>query len=169
MLLKIGSVSVLLVFLVSCAAGNRTVDLDRREAMSPAVHSIAQKLPFVQPVTYGNWGGPGSSGGEPVDAMDELFRRHDLVYYLSMGREPMRCSDYLLIEQLQRLDASTLDETGILFRDRSIRFLQSPVAGVLGKPARSLVVREEPPGRVFSDAENLKQHMRGNAVTNIPK
>ena len=44
-------------------------------------------------LTYGNWGGPGWSGGEyvsdrrltrwnvqPVDAMDAAFREHDMAY-----------------------------------------------------------------------------------------
>ena len=45
---------------------------------------------FPRPLTYGNWGGPGWSGGEfvddpklvdwfvlPIDEMDALFKRHD--------------------------------------------------------------------------------------------
>lgn len=29
---------------------------------------------------YGNWGGPGHSGGEPIDALDRAYRRHDERY-----------------------------------------------------------------------------------------
>ena len=29
---------------------------------------------------YGNWCGPGHGGGEPIDAVDEVCRRHDQCY-----------------------------------------------------------------------------------------
>lgn len=50
-------------------------------------------------LTYGNWGGPGWSGGkftddpdnvdwdvEAIDEMDELFKRHDYAYQHSINR-----------------------------------------------------------------------------------
>ena len=36
---------------------------------------------------WGNYGGPGNEGGEPVDAMDEFFRQHDVSYLEALTME----------------------------------------------------------------------------------
>ena len=61
--------------------------------------------------TYGNWGGPGWSGGEwqsdtnltkwdvkPIDNMDAMFRDHDMAYQTAIYTH--RSSDYMLVKQL---------------------------------------------------------------------
>ena len=64
-------------------------------------------------LTYGNWGGPGWSGGEyvadrrltrwnvkPVDEMDAAFREHDLMY--QQRAIPNSLADEMLVAALKR-------------------------------------------------------------------
>ncbi|NIP96956.1 MAG: hypothetical protein GWO24_27390, partial [Akkermansiaceae bacterium] len=74
---------------------------------------------------YGNYGGPGNKGGPPQDEMDELFRRHDIVYYLSRAKGTMRVADEELISGLQSCNPAKLDEDGKEYRERAIGFFQS--------------------------------------------
>lgn len=61
--------------------------------------------------TYGNWGGPGWSGGEwqddttktkwnvqPIDELDRAFREHDMAY--QAGVYTNRAADIMLLRQL---------------------------------------------------------------------
>lgn len=107
---------------------------------------------------YGNWGGPGAEGGEPVDEMDELFRRHDISYDLvhSLGR--MRLSDELLVHYLvTKVDPSDLTEHGKLYRQQAITYFRSPLSRTLGKPMRSFFVRKEHPEGLFAEDGSLEE------------
>lgn len=66
--------------------------------------------------TYGNWGGPGWSGGKrienysevdwdvpPVDSLDALFYVHDWGYKLSNGRQDVKKVDAILLRQMKQL------------------------------------------------------------------
>ena len=161
-----GAVTSLLVAatsvgLVSCVA-NRPVDLESRAPTSTFSHRLASVSLLKGVLLYGNWGGPGNLGGEPIDAMDELFRRHDLAYYLSRGRDTMRYSDLLLIEELRKLDPDTLDDAALRYRKETITYFESDFAHVIGKPPRALIYRRELPGSVFAEPEILRRHMQGD-------
>jgi len=63
--------------------------------------------------TYGNWGGPGWSGGqrgEPdfsvnaVDSLDRCFYNHDWEYHVSKFEDEYRNADARLIQALWKLD-----------------------------------------------------------------
>src|SRR5689334_2820651 len=42
---------------------------------------VLKLIPYThEHAFYGHWAGSGCEGGIPVDAMDEVFRRHDIVY-----------------------------------------------------------------------------------------
>lgn len=58
---------------------------------------IAKSTPWTaQAAFHGNWGGPGNSGGRPVDRMDEGFRRHDIVYHESRRGAHLKAADRAL-------------------------------------------------------------------------
>ena len=72
---------------------------------------------FPKSLTYGNYGGPGWSGGEfqhdrakirwevnPSDDMDVLFYDHDYAWNYAKHVEDLRQADQTLIDSLRRLD-----------------------------------------------------------------
>ncbi len=83
---------------------------------------------------WGNYGGPGSIGGPPTDAMDEYFRQHDLAYLQGITRADLEDADALLISQLEALDASQLSPRADKFRLGAIGYFNGPISRVLGKP-----------------------------------
>jgi hypothetical protein len=106
---------------------------------------------------YGNYGGPGNGGERPLDEMDELFRRHDIVYYNARTRGTMLVADAQLIEGLNRIDPSEMSAEAITFRDRAISFFQWPGSRVIGKPWSSFCTRREPEGSYFSSPEAVRR------------
>jgi len=89
--------------------------------------------PFSKNVVFwGNYGGPGNFGGAPVDAMDVLFLEHDLVYVKKESFRVLRESDHQLVDKLEQLDPSLLDEPGQKFRKKAIFYMRSPL-GTIGK------------------------------------
>ncbi len=102
---------------------------------------------------YGNWGGSGNEGGKPVDDLDEGFRRHDIVYYECRSGVHLRTADRCLIEWLENLDESTLDDDQIQFRVRAVKFMNSPISLVLGKPPFCGWRRKEREDCYFSSPE----------------
>lgn len=94
---------------------------------------------------WGNYGGPGCSGGEPCDPMDELFLEHDLAYLQGTTRAELIEADRVLIEQLRALDESTLTPEARRYRDRAIRYFSRPISRVLGKPPDVLLgIKRQP-------------------------
>ena len=47
---------------------------------------------------YGNYGGPGNRGGEPIDGIDAACKKHDMCYHYQ-GRDNPAC-DLALIQDL---------------------------------------------------------------------
>lgn len=69
-----------------------------------AVRNVLRDIPSTrETMFYGNYGGLGSNGGCPVDEMDELFRRHDIVYTEAKTQKMMRLADEVLVEYLKKL------------------------------------------------------------------
>ena len=87
---------------------------------------------------YGNYGGPGCAGGEPVDAMDRLFLAHDISYLQGIRHRELIESDQLLVSQLQALDASHFPPEAESYRHRAIGYFKRPISRVLGKPTAVL-------------------------------
>ena len=83
---------------------------------------------------WGNYGGPGSYGGAPVDAMDEYFRQHDLAYLQGTERHQLVEADRRLISQLEALDPAELTPEADAYRLRAIRYFGRPLSRVIGKP-----------------------------------
>lgn len=89
---------------------------------------------------WGNYGGPGNRGGAPVDAMDEIFRRHDISYLEAMSYAETVKSDGVLVERLEALDEGAMSTEAKRFRRSAVRFFKSPMGKVLGKPI-SLILK----------------------------
>ncbi len=106
---------------------------------------------FIKPVPplaklafHGCYGGPGNDGGRPLDPMDELFRRHDIVYVRATSLGTLLEADRRLAINLQKLEgASFLSPDREAYRRRAIQFLLSPKNEKKGKPFRCLQEDEE--------------------------
>ena len=83
---------------------------------------------------WGNYGGPGSNGGEPIDQMDQYFLEHDMAYLQGITREELWESDQLLVSQLEALDPDDLSPAAADYRDLAIRYFHLPLSRVIGKP-----------------------------------
>lgn len=59
---------------------------------------------------YGNWGGPGHSGGQPIDALDRAYRRHDQRYSRS-GWVVSGRADAQLIEEAAAASLNPFNDT----------------------------------------------------------
>ncbi len=115
-----------------------------------ALSSVIRAIPCVNKFAfYGNWGGLSNKGGKPIDEMDELFRRHDVVYALGTSAKVIRESDHQLVAGLQEIDPGTLSKHGQRYQKRAIKFFSSPVSKVVGKPLTVLLRKKEKEGSVF--------------------
>lgn len=139
-----------------------------------AYRTIFKAIPYTRERAFhGNYGGSGNRGGFPTDAMDELFRRHDIVYMDTRTLPQMAAADKALVELLKELDPGTMDEDARAYRDRAISFMESPISNVIGKPPSCWIRRKEPDWSPFQSKAEIDAFMRGSGskwpdlVTNI--
>ncbi len=92
---------------------------------------------------WGNYGGPGCSGGEPVDAMDQLFYQHDIAYLEGIKLRDLRRADRLLIRQLKALDPDALTPEARSYRRKAMVYFRLPISRWVGKPKDVLLRRRE--------------------------
>jgi hypothetical protein len=111
-----------------------------------AVYRFCLKtIPYTRKRAFwGNWGGSGCSGGPPVDAMDDIFRLHDIAYTEVKTLRTMRSADRNCVEALKRLDPKALTPEAREYRDRAISFFSDPLFSLMGKPVLAFVRRAEP-------------------------
>jgi hypothetical protein len=155
---------IVLTLLMSSCAGPKYTAMDHRDyTKMPACTSskvwrgIAKSNPWTAKAAFhGRWGGSGNEGGEPVDVLDEGFRRHDIVYYESRCGEHLKAADRELVEWLENLDEDTLDDRQLKYRKRAIKFMTSPLANVVGKPPAVMMKHKERDGCYFTSAEVVK-------------
>lgn len=126
-----------------------------------ALSSVIRAIPCVNKmVFYGNWGGLGNKGGEPIDEMDELYRRHDAVYALGTSAKVVRESDLQLVARLKEIDPNKLSKHGQRYRKRAIKFFSSPVSKVVGKPVSVLLRKKEKEGSPFPRPQIVTQFFK---------
>lgn len=148
--------------LVSCTSSN-LIQLDYQgyqKTPNKMSAKITRALCKSNPYTakrgfYGKWGGSGNLGGKPVDQMDELFRRHDLVYYLCRCKKNLSAADEALVERLENLNPETLAPKEDKFRMRAISFMSSRWASFLGKPVCTSFYQREISGSYFDSPEDV--------------
>jgi hypothetical protein len=127
-------------------------------AASATFRFLAQSTSFTRErAFYGNYGGPGNAGGRPRNEMDELFRRHDIVYYLARTRENMLMADDELVAGLKGIDAERLGSQAVEYRGRAVSFFESPVSHVIGKPWSSFLTSKEPDGAYFRSPATVRE------------
>lgn len=134
-----------LAILAGCSTSrpvDNTYHLDYKEyphlpsaTTSIVLRTVANLIPGLRKqVIYGNYGGPGSKPGAPIDDMDEIFRRHDIAYFEGVTLDELYESDRLLVGRLRALDPEALSWSQNLYRWRAIKFFSSPLSGRIGKP-----------------------------------
>lgn len=145
---------------VGCGSG--TVDLDygmHPELPMTAGIKLTRAAVSVPPVrklvVWGNYGGPGNRGGEPVDAMDELFRRHDIRYLEALTLGEALEADRELLEALEGLDAGEIGAGGERYRRRVRGYFLTPVSRVVGKPMALLLKTRKVP--VIRDSRGSRE------------
>ncbi|MEM7385692.1 MAG: hypothetical protein AAF514_12170 [Verrucomicrobiota bacterium] len=105
---------------------------------SPPIHVfrfVVKRTPVLKnQAFYGNYGGLGNRGGKPIDRIDDLFRRHDIVYYEGSSFPTLRGSDELLMKKLGEIPRSTLTDFQKAYIDQAIGYFSSVWGWRLGKP-----------------------------------
>lgn len=123
---------------------------------SQIYRAVLKSIPYTREnAFYGNYGGSGNTGQKPIDQMDELFRRHDIVYHETTTITNMMEADRMLVLELKKIDAATLSPHGLQYRKSAINFMQSPMAFIIGKPLPSVFLKKEPIGSFFPDKNSV--------------
>src|SRR5436190_92924 len=111
---------------------------------SYAFRKVQKAIPYTRERAFwGRWAGSGGEGGKPVDEMDEIFRRHDIVYAEARSLRTMQWADAACVEALQKLDTSTMSPEGIAFLKRSSSFFSNRRLTLVGKPVSACVLTRE--------------------------
>lgn len=105
---------------------------------SKVYRRVLKAVPIIRSrVFYGRYGGFGNKGAPPIDPLDDLFRKHDIVYYEANHYGAMVTADSALVAALQKLDPELLRPRGQKFRENAILYFRSPSSLVVGKPVTS--------------------------------
>jgi len=126
----------------NCGSTTKTYELNLSEypelPSAPLTHAarhVVEHSDYLNKrVIWGNYGGPGCSGGEPIDTMDAFFLQHDLAYLQGVRRDQLIEADRVLVSQLRSLDPAQLSWEANAYRLRAILFFTRPVSRVIGKP-----------------------------------
>jgi|GEM_PF-5181593 len=126
-------------FLVNCRTTRPAVDYAAYEKMptlptSAILRTTLKITPVLRKKAFhGRYGGPGNEGGHPVDPLDELFRKHDIVYYEASNEVALHESDRALVAEMKKLESADLGDKAHAYRERAIRFFDKPGGVSLGK------------------------------------
>ena len=132
--------ATLIAMLPSCSTTTCELDLSEHPELpsarlTHAMRHIIVKSQFLRErAIWGNYGGPGCTGGRPIDQMDEWFRQHDLAYLQGVKRKELIAADKVLISQLETLEPEHLSSQADAYRRRAIRYFRRPISRVIGKP-----------------------------------
>ena len=153
--------SILLISLAACSSGKQSEQLRLVRSDYPALpaSSFAAKLRARASLDdeidikffWGNYGGPGSLGGEPVDEMDWLFYAHDVSYLDGVKLRELRASDRKLIRELKDMDPDTLSTRGRLYRRRAMLYFRLPFSRWVGKPPDVIFRTKRQPSVIWID------------------
>jgi hypothetical protein len=123
---------------------------------SLAYRLVLQTIPYTRERAFwGQWGGCGSRGGAPVDEMDEIFWKHDVVYAETRSIRTMRLADEACVAALAKLDTTSMSDEALEFHKRSTKFFTSRLSTVVGKPVSCFVYFNEPEQSPFSSPESV--------------
>lgn len=126
---------------------------------SAVYRAVLKAFPYTRGKAFhGKWAGNGCCGGRPVDAVDEIFRRHDIAYAEARTLRTMQLADDATIEALKKLDPRCLSPEALEFRERSVSFFSKRALTLVGKPVSVLWrFRESPdcPVRTKADMQAL--------------
>lgn len=135
---------------------------------SKVYRRVLKAIPYTRTKAFhGNYGGSGNSGGAPVDRMDEMFRRHDILYIHANTMHERLTADRELVASLQRIDPEKLDDQAKSYRERAISFFSSPGSRIIGKPLAGWFARPKSSAsrlrseRLFKEFMQRPGHPRG--------
>ncbi len=126
--------------LTGCAKKIYYIDFDRYPQLpitgtSKVFRKMAEARPDVKKeLFYGDYGGPGNNGTKPNDEMDRLFYEHDRAYIEGYRLRHLRDSDRKLVAGLKAIDEETLTPEALAYRNKAIKFFESPMSAWVGKP-----------------------------------
>ncbi|HEX5790673.1 MAG TPA: hypothetical protein VFY13_05945 [Luteolibacter sp.] len=123
---------------------------------SLAYRTFLKTVPYSrQRAFWGNWGGCGNRGGLPVDEMDEIFRRHDIIYHEARTLHTLRIADKACLQALAKLDTRSMSPQAREFHLRSTRFFSNPNYVPIGKPISSFLRFKESKNCPFRSEEEI--------------
>lgn len=123
---------------------------------SIAYRLVLQTIPYTRERAFwGQWGGCGNRGGKPVDEMDEIFWKHDVVYAEARSIRTMKLADEACVAALAKLDTESMSDEALEFHKRSTKFFTSRLSTVVGKPVSCFVYLNEPEQSPFSSPESV--------------
>jgi len=125
---------------------------------SAAYRKVLKAIPYTRERAFwGRWAGSGCEGGKPVDDMDEIFRRHDIVYGEARSLRTMKWADAACVEALQKLDTCGMSPEAIAFRDRSSAFFANRRYAFVGKPVSSYFCGREEKDCPFQCEDDVRE------------
>lgn len=131
---------------------------------SKVYRRVLKSVPiFRSRVFYGRYGGFGNEGGPPKDPLDDLFRKHDIVYYEANQYGAMVTADSALVAAMQKLDPELLGPKGQEFRENAIRYFRSPSSLFVGKPVTSAWPRFTRP-TLFPNPASIRRFMTDTEI-----
>ena len=148
---------VMALLVSSCAPKTKVLDYSAYPELPMTMTTKAFRLVTRTPLTkealyYGNYGGAGSREGAPIDALDDIFRRHDIAYDEATLYEQTITADRVMVDELKALDAESLGPKAVKFRDRAVKFFTSGWSKLIGKPFALLFGVERKPRCIGMDA-----------------
>lgn len=156
------SLAIVAVSLPSCASVfQRSVAYDQYpnipdRPVSGLIRNLVKDNPWLDKhIFYGRYGGFGDSGGLPVDDLDEVFRRHDIVYNEVRSFRALCWSDDAAAVAIARVNPQRLSPAGQDFQRRSHEFFVTPCWRWVGKPLGSWFYPGEVDDSPFRTAEQI--------------
>ena len=147
----------MLLLASGCVPKTKILDYSKYPELPNTLATKAFRLVTRTPLTkdalyYGNYGGAGSQEGAPIDALDDIFRRHDIAYDEATLYEQTITADRVMVDELQALDAESLGPNAVKFRDRAVKFFTSGWSKLIGKPLVLMFGIERRPRCIGVDA-----------------
>ena len=163
-LLRISTIclATLALLTVGCAPKTKVLDYSTYPQLPMSLPTKAFRLVTRTPLTrdalyYGRYGGTGSKAGKPIDALDEIFRQHDIAYDEATEYKQVIEADEAMVEDLRALNVEALGPKAVRFRDKAIKFFTSKTGKWLGKPLVLILGKTREPRCINIDDAKAEQ------------
>jgi hypothetical protein len=133
-----------------CQAAQLPVDYSSYQQIpvptnSRVLRTLLKTIPYTKERAFhGRYGGSGNLGGYPIDRVDALCRKHDIIYATAKAVRSLRLADRVFVAELSELDPQDLTPAAREFRRRAIGFMGGNAARFFGKPPTTWFRGNEP-------------------------